>query len=59
MNAAAMAAGRERARKARQRDAIRKVRAWNKWLTSGADFRTEPPRPRDAEFRLARKATLA
>lgn len=59
MNAVAMAEGRHRAMRSRQRDAVKKVRAWQRWLLSGADFRTEPPRPRDAEFRLARKATTA
>ena len=59
MNAAAMAEGRRRAQECRQRDAIRKVRTWQVWNQSGADFRTEPPRPRDSEFKLARRAQVA
>lgn len=56
MNAAAMAEGRRRAQERRAREAVKKVRVWQAWNQAGADFRAEPPRPRDAEFRAARKA---
>ena len=56
MNAVAMAEGRERARRRRQREAIRKVREFRAWCQSGGDFRVMPAVPNDAEYRTARKA---
>lgn len=56
MNVVAMAEGRVRAQERRQREAIRKVRAYRDWCKAGGDFRTMPEVPKDAEFRLARRA---
>lgn len=59
MNAVAMAEGRRRAQERRQREAIKKVRAFKAWCSAGGDFRTMPEVPKDAEFRMARRARLA
>lgn len=59
MNAVAMAEGRRRAQERREREAVKKVRAYQAWCHAGADFRTMPEVPKDAEFRMARRARLA
>lgn len=59
MNAAAMAEGRRRAQQRKQREAVKKVRAYSAWCRSGGDFRSMPEVPKDAEFRMARKAMVA
>ena len=57
MNAAAMAQGRERARRQRREAAVKRVRAFNNWRRHGFDSAHTPAViPTDRDFRLAREA---
>lgn len=59
MNREAMAEGRRRAQRERERKALPKVQKFQAWLAAGSDVRTIPEIPTSREFRLAKKAMLA
>lgn len=52
----ALQQGQRRYRQERRKDAIRRVRAYQRWLKAGSDFRAIPAIPSDHDFKIARAA---
>lgn len=52
----AMQKGREKARKEKQKEQIKRVEVYQAWLKAGAFFCDIPPVPTDADYRIWRSA---